>query len=83
MCQLDVDFATTISLKSSQCGHKAFSCDDFRGIPISPIISKVFEHRILKKFQLLFTTPRSQFDFKKGTSCNHVSRVVRNTVCCL
>ena len=35
--------------KSSQCSNKALTCDEFRGIAISPIISKVFEHCILNR----------------------------------
>ena len=67
-------------LKFSQCSNKALTCDDFRGIAISPIISKVFEHCILNRFQSLFTTSRSQFGFKKGTSCSHAIRMARCTV---
>ena len=47
---------------------------------MSRIISNVCEHCRLKKFQSLFTTSRSQFGFKKGTSCSHAIRVVRSTV---
>ena len=66
--------------KSNQCSNKALTCDDFRGIAISPIISKVFEHCVLKRFQSLFSTSKNQFGFKKGTSCSHAIRVVRCTV---
>jgi len=66
--------------KSSQCSNKALTCGDFRGIAISPIISKVFEHCILNRFQSLFTTSRSQFGFKKGTSCSHAIWMARCTV---
>ena len=59
---------------------KALTCDDFRGIAISPILSKVFEHCILKRFQSLFATSRSQIGFKKGISCSHAIRVARSTV---
>ena len=45
---------------------KSLSCDDFRGIAISPIISKVFEHCILDRFQTFFLSCNSQFGFKKG-----------------
>jgi len=46
---------------------------------VSP--SKVFERcSILKKFQSLFTTSRSQFGFKKGTSYSHAMRVVRSSL---
>jgi len=52
----------------------------FQAIAISPIISKVFEHCILKIFQSLFTTSRSQFGCKKNTSCSNAIPVARSTV---
>ena len=33
---------------------KALKCDHFRGIAISPIISKIFEHCLLEKYQSYF-----------------------------
>jgi len=33
------------------CRTKAMSCDDFRGIVISPVISKVFEYCLIDRFQ--------------------------------
>ena len=59
---------------------KSLSCDDFRGIAISPIISKVFEHCILNRFQTLFLSCDSQFGFKKGTGCRNAIYAVRNIV---
>jgi len=47
------------------------SCNDFRAIAISPVVSKVFEYCILEKFQSVFATKDSQFGFKKKLSCNH------------
>jgi len=59
---------------------KALTFDDLRGIAISPIIAKVFEHSILERFQLLFSTSRNQFRFKKGVSCNHAVCLTRSTI---
>ena len=42
---------------------KAMTCDDFRGIAISPILSKTFEHCILDRFQSFFITSNNQFRF--------------------
>jgi len=47
------------------------TCNDFRGIAISPIISKVFEYCLLHGFQSLLATNDNQFEFKKGASCRH------------
>jgi len=38
-------------------------CDDFRGIAISPIMSKVFEHCLLKQLQLCVAATDNQFGF--------------------
>ena len=55
-------------------------CDDFRGIAISPVISKVLEYCFLEKFQSLITTNDNQFGFKKGIGCHHAIYTARNIV---
>jgi len=57
---------------------KPLSCDDFRGIAISPIISKVFEHYSLDTFQTIFLSCYSQFGFKKCTGYRNAIYTVRN-----
>jgi len=42
---------------------KSMTCDDFRGIAISPLISKVFEHSILDRFSTYFTSCDAQYGF--------------------
>ena len=59
---------------------KAMTCNDYRGIAISPAISKVFEYCFLDKFQSLLTTEENQFGFKKGISCSHAIYTVREIV---
>ena len=59
---------------------KALSCDDFRGIAISPIISKVFEYCLLERCQPLLRSSDKQFGFKKGQGCSHAVHTVRNIV---
>jgi len=41
------------------------TCDDFRGIAISPLISKVFEYCILDRFEDFLFSSDAQFGFKK------------------
>jgi len=52
---------------------KAMSCNDFRAIAISSVLSKVFECCILEKFQSVFATEDNQFGFKKNLSCSQGS----------
>jgi len=48
------------------------TCDDFRALAISPLISKVFEHCFLSRFQqYLLETSTNQFGFKNGVGCRH------------
>ena len=56
------------------------SVDGFHGIAISPVISKVFEHCALDRYQHFVTTVDNQFGFKKGLSCSHAIYTVRNLV---
>ena len=66
--------------KVKDCHSKALTCDDFRGIAISPILSKVFEHCILDKFKYFLSTDDNQFGFKKGLGCSHAIYTVKNIV---
>ena len=44
---------------------KAMTCNDYRGIAISPAISKLFEYCFLECFHSLLVTEKNQFGFKK------------------
>jgi len=55
--------------KLKDCRVKSMSCDDFRGIAISPILSKVFEYSLLDRCGNFLTSSDLQFGFKKGLSC--------------
>jgi len=48
---------------------KALICDDFRAVAISPILSKVFEYCILKRYETFLVSSDNQFGFKKGVGC--------------
>jgi hypothetical protein len=51
--------------KNSNCHSKSVSCDDFRGIAISSIMSKSFEYCILDRFDYFLSSNDNQFGFKK------------------
>ena len=59
---------------------KSLTCEDFRGIAISPILSKVFEYCILNRFGEFLSTSDNQFGSKKGLSCSIAIKTVRNIV---
>jgi hypothetical protein len=54
--------------------------NQFRGITISPVISKVFEHCILKLYKAYLYSSDRQFGFKKNIGCNHAIFTVRKTI---
>jgi hypothetical protein len=56
---------------------KNVSADDFRGITINVMASKIFEHAISYLFNNIVTSDR-QFGFKKGTGCNHALHQIKN-----
>ena len=66
--------------KPNDVRTKALTCNDFRGIAISPVISKVFEYCFLDRFQSLLTTEENQFGFKKGISCSHAIYTARGFI---
>jgi len=66
--------------KLKDCRTKAMTTDDFRGIAISCVLSKVFELCIFDRFKNAFSVSDNQFGFKKGLGCSHAIYTVRNVV---
>ena len=48
---------------------KTVTADDFGGVSISPVISKVFEHCVLDRYGAFFGSSDNQFGFKKNLGC--------------
>ena len=71
----------TVPLLKGNIGmSKSLTVTDFRGISISPVISKIFENCILQRFKEFFVTSDNQFGFKKFSGCSHAIYTVRQTV---
>ena len=70
----------TVPIPKGNLYNRALTVDDFRGISISPVVSKVFEHAVLNRFAHYFVTSDNQFGFKKHMSCRHVIYNVRNVI---
>ena len=61
-------------------GHKKnVTADDFRGISVNPIASKIFEHCLIPFLGNLKTSKR-QFGFKKGVGCLNSIHTVRKVI---
>ena len=56
------------------------SADDYRGISLNPIISKVFEKCLLRLFSFYLSTSQMQFGFKSKTGCVNAIYTLRKTV---
>jgi len=54
--------------------------DDYRGITISSLISKIFEQCLLCCNKDYFQTSERQFGFKKGVGCNHALYTLRQVI---
>ena len=54
--------------------------NNYRGITISPIISKLFEHVLKTTFSDHLSTSEYQFGFKKHSSTSHAVHCLRETV---
>ena len=53
---------------------------NYRGITLSPVISKIFEVCISEKFGHFLSSHRLQFDFKKGSGCSSAIFVVQQVI---
>ena len=64
-------------------GHaigKCLTVEDFRGISISHVLSKICEHCLLDLYATFFTTSDNQFGFKKGLSCSNAIYFIRTVI---
>jgi hypothetical protein len=70
----------TVPIPKCDGRKRSLTVDDFRGISISPVLSKLFEQCVLDRYSDYFGTSDHQFGFKKPTSCSHVVYSVRNVI---
>jgi hypothetical protein len=49
---------------------KSLRVHGFRGISMSSVLSKIFEHCVLNRFADFLTSSDNQFGFKKKMGCN-------------
>ena len=66
--------------KLKECRNKSLLCDDFRGIAISSIVSKVFEYCLLHNIQSYLYSDEMQFGFKKNVGCRDAIFTLRTAV---
>ena len=66
--------------KNSNASCCFLKITDFRGITISPVISKIFEHCLIKIFDSALLSSHFQFGFKKGKGCRDALFVINETI---
>ena len=79
---IPVCFGASYTVPIPKCDGRtrALSINDFRGISISPVLSKLFEMAILNRYSYYFTTSDCQLGFKKNVSCKEAIYCVRNVI---
>ena len=70
----------TFPIPKGKLGTKTLTFEDFRGITVSPLISKLLEKCILENFESYFNSSENQFGFKKRTGCSHAILCLRTTI---
>ena len=75
-------FGIAITVPIPKWDSNQISCnsDQYRGITISSVFSKLFEHCLLENYKNFLTTSDFQFEFKKQSSCSHAVYTVRKTI---
>ncbi len=73
-------FGVSTLVPIPKAGKSLSTVEGYRGISLTPVISKVFEKCILFIFSPYLKTSERQFGFKKGTGCNSAIFSVRKTV---
>ena len=75
----DFGVGVTTPIPKFKGTKKNVTSDDYRGITICPVISKIFEHCIASNFDHIKTSKR-QFGFKKNVGCSNSIHTVRKAV---
>jgi len=80
-CFVPNDFCNGIILPVLKSKHgDATKVDMYRGITLSPVISKVFESVLLHLYDEFLSNDSLQYGFKKNSSCNHALFTVSESV---
>jgi len=75
-----MSYTVPIIKSNVRANSNTITVDDFRGISISHIISKVFGHCVLERYCDYLNTSDNQFGFKKGMSFGHAIYALRSAI---
>ena len=77
---MEFGFGITYPIPKCVDNRKNVTTDDFRGITISSLISKMFEKCIVDRFGDYLTSSDHQFGFKKKIGCSHAIFCLKSVV---
>lgn len=66
-----------VPIPKDENNKNKYPVDNFRGITLSPVLSKIFEHCLLNTFGDYLLTCDNQFGFKTKVGCSHAVYAVR------
>lgn len=69
-----------IPIPKNDSSNNFSKVSDYRGITVSPVISKLFELCIVENIKYLLRTSDAQFGFKSGIGCNHAIYSARSII---
>jgi hypothetical protein len=69
-----------IPIPKTELGKNDLKSDNYRGISLNPVISKLFEQCLLVIFERYLCSSSMQFGFKARSSCSHAIYSVRKTI---
>ena len=75
----DFGLSLTVAIPKNNTSASS-STDDYRGISISPVISKILEHVLFTLFGQFLVSSDFQFGFKSNSSCSHTMYTVRKAI---
>ena len=77
---LDFCKGITVPIPKNESLHGVQTIDSFRGITLSPVLAKVFEHCILLVYSRYLYTSSNQFGFKAKVGCTHSIYAFQNII---
>jgi len=73
-------FGVSTLVPIPKAGKSLNTVEGYRGISLTPVVSKIFEQCLMIKFHPYLKTSERQFGFKSGTGCTSAVYSVRKTV---
>ena len=80
LCHIPLQLKTGFTIPIHKKGKDPYSTDSYRGITITPILGKVFEHILIKRFNKVSSQSDLQFGFTEGRSPSMAALIVTEAI---